>query len=355
MFVTGQIASTNNAVADTSQHSASRVESWDGWRGLAITLVLCGHFFDIKWLWEDRLGVDVFFVLSGMLMSRILFEKRLSLKDFYIRRLSRIFPVLLVYVIAIYSISWLYSINFKIAEVFSSLFFLRTYLPAEPGIWDTKVAIGHLWSLNVEEHAYIILSLLTLFFVSTRRIAYVLLALGVLTILLSAYHYNNSTAEDFPLYLIRTECAVVFIFFSAGYGLLRRQQNWALPGWVPVLCVAVATLCYAQQLPLWLLFTVSPILLTIAVNHLDNVPRLANAVLTLPILKYLGLWSYSIYLWQQFFYEYAWAFPFSNILPPILSVIAGILSYYILENPTRRFINNRWSSNPRYLTSTDKP
>ena len=74
-----------------------RVAVWDGWRGIAISMVLCGHFYDIKWLWEDRMGVDIFFVLSGMLMSIILFDKRQSLKDFYIRRLSRIYPALLVF------------------------------------------------------------------------------------------------------------------------------------------------------------------------------------------------------------------------------------------------------------------
>lgn len=352
MFAGEQIAGATSTVADTVTGSASRVLSWDGWRGLAITLVLCGHFYDIKWLWEDRLGVDVFFVLSGMLMSKILFEKRLSLRDFYIRRLSRIFPVLVLYVVAIYGISWLYSIDFKITELFASLFFLRTYLPAEPGIWDTKVAIGHLWSLNVEEHAYIILSILTLFLVNTRRIAFVLLTLGMLTLLLSAYHYQHSTTEDFPLYLIRTESAVVFIFFSAGYGLLRRQLDWDLPSWVPVLCVAGAVICYAQQLPLWLIFSVSPVLLAIAVNHLDNVPKVINATLTFAPLRYLGLWSYSIYLWQQFFYEYAWAFPYSKVLAPLLAIVAGVISYYIFENPVRQYINNRWSSNPRYL-STD--
>lgn len=351
MFAGGQIASANSTVTGADQQPSIRVDSWDGWRGLAITLVLCGHFYDIEWLWEDRLGVDIFFVLSGMLMSTILFEKRLSLKDFYIRRLSRIFPVLFAYIVAIYGISWLHAINFKFSEVFASLFFLRTYLPAEPGIWDTEVAIGHLWSLNVEEHAYIILSLLTLFLVNTRRIAIVLLTLGSLTLLLSAFHYLESSPEEFPLYLIRTESAVVFIFYSAGYGLLRRQLNWSLPAWAPVLCVAGAVLCYAQQLPLWLIFSVSPILLAIAVNHLDNIPEPVTRLLTLLPLRYLGLWSYSIYLWQQFFYEYAWVFPFSTLLPPLLAMVAGVLSYYALENPTRKYINNKWSANPRYLTT----
>lgn len=353
MFAGGQQVWTSGTAAAASPNSATRVDAWDGWRGLAITLVLCGHFYDIKWLWEDRMGVDVFFVLSGMLMSRILFEKRLSLRDFYIRRLSRIFPVLILYIVFIYGVSWYYKINFSPSEFFSSLLFLRTYLPAEPGIWDTKVAIGHLWSLNVEEHAYIMLSLLTLCFINTRRIAFVLLTLGTLTLALSTYHYQRSAVEEFPLYLIRTECAVIFIFYSAGYGLLQRKHNWTLPQWTPVACFTGAVLCYAQQLPLWLVFSVSPVLLAVAINHLHNVPHMVNRVLTFPPLRFLGLWSYSIYLWQQFFYEYAWAFPFSKVLAPTLAIVAGIISYYLFENPIRNFINRKWSSNPHYHTGTN--
>jgi peptidoglycan/LPS O-acetylase OafA/YrhL len=344
----GQQAGTLDTVTAVSPQSATRVDTWDGWRGLAIALVLCGHFYDIKWLWEDRMGVDIFFVLSGMLMSKILFEKRLSLRDFYIRRLSRIFPALILYIAFIHGVSWHYKIDFSVSEVISSLLFLRTYIPVEPGIWDTEVAIGHLWSLNVEEHAYVLLSLLTLCFINTRRIAFVLLILGTLTLLLSTYHYQRSTVEEFPLYLIRTECAVIFILYSAGYGLLRRRYNWTVPSWTPLACFIGATLCYAHQLPLWLIFSVSPVLLAIAVNHLDHIPQLINRLLTFPPLRWLGLWSYSIYLWQQFFYEYAWAFPYSKILAPTLAIVAGILSYYLFENPVRNYINNRWSSNPRY-------
>jgi len=309
---------TNATVTEGSQ----RIGNWDGWRGIAIVLVLCGHFLNIEWLWEDRLGVDVFFVLSGMLMSIILFEKRLSLRDFYIRRLSRIY--------------------------FSTLLFLRTYLPAEPDIWATDVAIGHLWSLNVEEHAYLFLSLISLILVRRKYIAWLLLALGVGSVLLSFYHYNIIPTEEIKLYLIRTESAVVFIFFSAGYGLLRRQFEWTLPPLVPVVCFAGAVACYALALPLWLVFAVSPILLAICVNHLDDLPKLVNKLLLFAPLRYIGLWSYSIYLWQQFFYIYAWKIPGGRPAGLLLALVFGISSYYLLETPVRRLINSKWSANPVY-------
>jgi len=102
---------------------------------MAILLVLCGHFYDIKWVWEDRMGVDVFFVLSGMLMSIILFEKRITLRDFYIRRLSRIYPVFFVCVVTMFALAFVLRADFSWKEILASLTFMRTYLPPEPGIW----------------------------------------------------------------------------------------------------------------------------------------------------------------------------------------------------------------------------
>ena len=59
----------------------------------------------------------------------------------------------------------------------------------------------------------------------------------------------------------------------------------------------------------------------------------------------MGLWSFSIYLWQQPFYEYAWAVPGGKSVAVFLAIGTGILSYHFLENPTRKWINNRWTNN----------
>jgi len=56
-FFLSSIKETNTGASADS----GRVPIWDGWRGMAILLVLCGHFYDIGWVWEDRMGVDVFF------------------------------------------------------------------------------------------------------------------------------------------------------------------------------------------------------------------------------------------------------------------------------------------------------
>ncbi len=111
-------------------NSSNHIPEWDGWRGLAILLVLIGHFTFSKWVWEERMGVDVFFVLSGMLMSNILFINRMSLKDFYIRRFSRVIPALVVFLLASLAVALLLNYEFKPVELLASLVFVRTYFPA---------------------------------------------------------------------------------------------------------------------------------------------------------------------------------------------------------------------------------
>jgi len=341
-----QLDNRDGSVA--SAQEPTRILVWDGWRGMAILLVLCGHFYDIKWVWEDRMGVDVFFVLSGMLMSIILFEKRITLRDFYIRRLSRIYPAFFVCVVTMFALAFVLRADFSWKEILASLTFMRTYLPPEPGIWGSEVSVAHFWSLNVEEHAYLFLSAITLLLINIRFIAVGLLIVAAGSVVLSFYHYLRMPADQFLLYMIRTESAVVFILFSAGYGLLARKHKITLPAWVPALCLCLAFVCYAQVLPYWLIFSVCPVLLGIAVNHIHDMPRFIKYVFSNPVVRQFGLWSYSIYLWQQVFYENNWRLPGGFTTALVLAVICGILSYYFLEKPARLWINNRWSKKPVY-------
>lgn len=327
---------------------SDRVLVWDGWRGVAILLVLCDHFFDISWMWEGRMGVDVFFVLSGMLMSSILFEKRLSLKDFYIRRFSRVYPAYVVFVILMFMVALVFSVDFKWSELVANLLFLRTYLPLEPGIWDSGAATGHLWSLNVEEHSYFLLSALSLFFINRKIIGVVLLLLALVIALHSLYRFTQLSEEQFRLFMIRTESAAVFVMFSAGYGLIVRRYSIVAPVYVPAACFALAAVCYFNVVPLWALVIFSPVLLGVAVNHLHTAPTLMQSVLCNPVIRKFGLWSFSIYLWQQFFYMYAWRVPGGKPVALALAIVAGVASFYILEQPLRRWMNNRWSAVPTY-------
>jgi len=320
-----------------------RIVVWDGWRGLAISFLLIGHFLHTDWIWEERLGVDIFFVLSGMLMSRILFEQRMNLKHFYIRRFSRIWPVLFLFVVTIYAMATLANWEFEVREIFAQLIFIRTYYPADPHIWDGLTPTGHLWSLNVEEHAYVIMSILTVWFLRNKYAATALLTMGMLSIVLCFVRFLDPATTD-DLYLIRTEHAISFIFLSAGYNLIKNSLAINPAPITPIITFVVAVLCYLEPLPDWLSFSVSPILLAFTVNHLLISATWFQRFLNMSIMQYLGLWSFSIYIWQQPFYQFGYVIPGGNISSLFLSIILGAMSFYLYENPVRSWINKRWTT-----------
>jgi peptidoglycan/LPS O-acetylase OafA/YrhL len=143
-------------VSSSVRHGGSelkRIDYLDGWRGLAIFLVLQGHFLAIQGWHSGRMGVDVFFCLSGLLMSRILFTRRVPLTTFYKRRISRIIPAFLLYLFITFAIAAVIGKAAPLREVVPTVLFLRSYLPADFHMFSSPYPIGHLWSLNVEEHS----------------------------------------------------------------------------------------------------------------------------------------------------------------------------------------------------------
>ena len=315
-----------------------RISIWDGWRGMAILLVLLDHFANIPGLKEGRLGVDVFFVLSGMLMSKILFEKRTALSTFYVRRFSRIIPLYWLFLLVLFSVAAIAGLPFSIGEVIANMFFLRTYLPVEPHIWASAVPTEHLWSLNVEEHAYVLMSLITLLLTGLIKPALALLALSALS-LLTVFGFYFATDYPRDIYFIRTETAVCFVFLSAAYNLLKAQYDIRVNPWVPVITMFLAFACYSMDLPKLLRVAVAPFLLAFTVNHLQEIAPVMRRLLTMGWLRYLGLWSFSIYIWQQPFYMFKSSIPLPSPIIALVTVAVGMASFYWYEQPVRSWIN----------------
>ena len=138
----------------------------DGLRALAVLAVVGFHAFP-EWIHGGFIGVDIFFVLSGYLISTHLFEsinkKKLDILDFYSRRIRRIFPSLLIVLFVCLLLGWFTSIASEYQQlgkhVASGAGFISNFiLWGESGYFDnlaeTKPLL-HLWSLGVEEQFYI--------------------------------------------------------------------------------------------------------------------------------------------------------------------------------------------------------
>lgn len=143
----------------------------DGLRALAVLSVVAFHAFP-SWIKGGFIGVDVFFVISGYLISTIIFESlerdAFSFSEFYARRIKRIFPALLLVLLSCLVFGWfvLLSPEYKqlSKHVASSAGFIQNLvLWSESGYFDNTAAtkpLLHLWSLGVEEQFYIVWPLL---------------------------------------------------------------------------------------------------------------------------------------------------------------------------------------------------
>jgi peptidoglycan/LPS O-acetylase OafA/YrhL len=139
----------------------------DGLRAIAVIAVLFFHAFP-KLSPGGFVGVDIFFVISGYLISSILYAalelNTFSLLDFYARRIRRIFPALIVILVAGYLFGWFYLFVDEFSKLgshtFASAGFIQNWiLASESGYFDSSADLKpylHLWSLGVEEQFYIV-------------------------------------------------------------------------------------------------------------------------------------------------------------------------------------------------------
>ena len=139
----------------------------DGLRALAVIAVLFFHAFP-KAFPGGFVGVDIFFVISGYLISSILYakleENKFNLLAFYVRRIRRIFPALLVVLVSGYLFGWFYLFidEFSLlgTHIFASAAFIQNWvLASESGYFDSSAELKpylHLWSLGIEEQFYIV-------------------------------------------------------------------------------------------------------------------------------------------------------------------------------------------------------
>lgn len=336
-----------------SEDAGTHVSYLDGWRGLAIGAVLICHFDphpSTGWLGE--FGVQLFFVLSGYLISNLLFLKKESLKDFAVRRASRILPVFLLFVLTMV----IYAENFQPArynvtgrELLPTLTFLRSYFPVDLNIFARRWPIGHLWSLNIEEHSYVYLALgaLVLKNAKSKYAAPALLILTMAAIVACTFYYARHPPSGAADWRWRSEVASLGLISSAALRVTasRLSRDWrdAVPPWLPLLTLLIAVACYATNAVRGG-HLVGPLCLAFTVNFLHRTPALMRRLMSSGLLRWLGRCSFSMYLWQQPFY---YAVLNDRVAAPLAlatAVCAGAISFYLVEKPARRLLNRAWST-----------
>jgi peptidoglycan/LPS O-acetylase OafA/YrhL len=335
----------------TVRKESNHIPSLDGWRGVAILLVLVDHStetldlgrFD-HFLRLGATGVALFFALSGFLITTRLMEEKqrqgsISLKKFYVRRVFRLIPASLTYLLVLGALTLAGIMSVTREQWLGSLFFFRNYIPMDlPSAgWYT----AHFWSLAIEEHFYLIWPTL-LIVTGGRAIVPAILAAAVACWRFTDLHYHVVQARlwfpgrtDVRLDGLLWGCALAIVLMRPGVRQwMTRFYSW----WLWLACLALYLIGnllsgrhnYSPYEPaLIALIMIWPVLRT------DN--WLAR-LLDLPVLKWIGHLSYSLYVWQQLwlvFPDVPTAFGVFQRLPlNVLCVFASAsLSYYFIEKP----------------------
>lgn len=315
----------------------------DGWRGLAIVFLLIGHFFPVPGINFGVVGVNFFFVLSGYLMGQLLFVKNTPIPIFYRRRISRIFPAHIVFILVIV-VFFVFRGDLNISETITALFFVNNYFPGEIG--NNTMPFGHIWSLSVEEHSYIILSLCALW-VRKKAIDALLPVSVVTACIVAAILWYALMLPSSALYekWLHTEVSAYGIFISVCLLLFFRRYGQPRVSFaiVPALMLA-GVLFNWWSIPRPIATIAGVGALALAVNFLSTSPVFLQQLFSIKPLRMIGLWSFSIYLWQQPFYLAAHRGELPVFLAIFFAICCGVCSYYLLEKPMRAYLNTRWGA-----------
>lgn len=185
------------------------IKPLDGLRGMAIILVIFFHNFDHFFLsglgW---VGVDLFFVLSGFLITRILLNSKIQPRyftNFYIKRILRIFPLYYLFVIGCFVTVMFFDID-RLNAIKDYFVYFLTYTPNvlfyQLNGFVPRFAMAHLWSLAIEEHFYFLWPLIVFFFNNKKLIwisIFVIIASSILGTVMLYYKHSWMVIYTFTL------------------------------------------------------------------------------------------------------------------------------------------------------------
>lgn len=328
----------------------------DALRGIAILMVLGRHSYYLTyWTQVGWAGVDLFLVLSGFLVSGLIFDgyqdrKRIDFSRFYIRRGLKIWPAFYTLIASGFLIDAVRGHPLSTKGLLPELFFMQSYFQ---GIW------GITWSLSVEEHFYLLLPLLLM--VMVRRggekpfasMPYVFAVTAILALACRfAVGWNENGTLNYLTYLFPTHLRIDGLMFGVLVSYWYRfRPNWFgrfaswRTGWV-VTAAAVALLSlfplenrHMHTWGLTVIYLGSGFLVAkaIAFEGPDPIRTISG------LLARIGVYSYSIYLWHIFFL--ARVLNHFHITSPALafwcylagSIVFGIIAAKAIEIPVLRF------------------
>lgn len=318
----------------------------DGMRAIAVVSVILFHlgFFP-----NGYLGVDIFFVISGYLITQIIYKEcvkeNFTIANFYLRRIRRILPLVLVVCLVAQLVAYFVMLPDDLENLAQSVIATNLFsnnillLLTSKNYWNVVneyKPLMHTWSLGVEEQFYVVFPLVFLF-LQGKKAKYILGIIISMT-LISLMLFLLQPRIEPKFYLIQ------YRFFELAIGgigailLLDRSIDARLK---PVLLsVIFAVLIFGSNIsPDLRILIVTIASLGLLLPSAES--KFIKLVLENPVSVYLGKISFSLYMWHQLYLAFGRYFVFEHISIPsaiivgILIVITSALSYQFIEQPFR--------------------
>jgi peptidoglycan/LPS O-acetylase OafA/YrhL len=337
----------------------------EGLRGLSVLLVVLYHFGinhflkPLHFLINGRIGVDIFFVISGFLITTLLLKEKLksgeiSLKHFYIRRILRIVPVVYLFLTVLIVIYACYNLKISKLDFFIGFLFLKN-LPVQSGIFTT-----HLWSLAVELQFYIIFPFL-LAYNTNKYLIFALLIVIVVPLISVAGYYHLGILYSNPVIALITKITMysfwngpVIILIGSVFSILTfkgiiktnpNSKNYFLAFILLLAAIFIhinTFILYSKYISEYLFAIIVAYIILLIIST----PNFLSTILKSSVLVKIGVLSYSIYIWQQLFIGINNSQPWLQIcrgypvyiiffIKLIVIFLISTLSYYFFE---RRFL-----------------
>lgn len=340
----------------------------DGLRAIAVISVIIYHLNE-NWLSGGFLGVDIFFVISGFLITGIIIteiqQNSFSLKQFYTRRIKRIYPAfitVMALVSFIASAIFIYNDFNKLRKTIelAIAFLSNFYLGLTQGYFDLSAnenPVLHIWSLAVEEQYYLIFPLILILaykkfreikvlFIITLILFFILLA----TSFVSANFYKEVLHQPNIYYLsnLRFPELLVGSLLAIYHNLsnkvqLSKQVNNILAILSTLLLFSCLFLMNNNIAYIPGITLILPCIFTALIIHTTSQNNIVKLCLSNKAIVFIGKISYSLYLYHWIFIAFAYYITGekqinnqSIAIVIVLTIIFSVLSYYLIEQPIRK-------------------
>jgi peptidoglycan/LPS O-acetylase OafA/YrhL len=347
----------------------------DGLRALAIIGVLLYHA-GVDWVPGGFLGVDVFFVLSGFLITSLILEEydragRIDFRRFYIRRARRLLPAVFVLLIAVGIAVLLFyrdALSAFREDALATLFYVNNwwYILVDQSYFESigrPPLLKHLWSLSVEEQFYLVWPAVALLLVRrggrplVRRVAIVLaLASTVWMAYLAIRGGYPIDADPSPAYF-GTDSHIMGLLIGAALATVWRPGRLSadIPRSARILVTSIGAAMIAVVLGFYLFvgeftpwlyrggFLVLAIFTAVLIAAATHPASPLGPILGVGVLRYLGRRSYGIYLWHWPIFmvtrpgiDVPWSEPVAFVVRIGVTLLIAEISYRFIEMPVRR-------------------